>query len=167
MGSGNVIRPDLVGWMRARLADALGVAAEAVDPDQGFFSLGLDSLRLVELSDALERHLHREIPSALLFEHPTIAELADHLSRSSPRGAGDVPAGATAPSEAIAIVGVACRMPGGNASAVPASAEFLRYSRRVIMRCAPVVQPGRCLKISIVLHATVFSDRQECHRLKP
>ncbi|WBB80647.1 SDR family NAD(P)-dependent oxidoreductase [Micromonospora sp. WMMD882] len=76
---------------RDRLADAIGsLVAEtlgvedgrAVDPGQGFFALGMTSLMAVELQNRLQRALGDtyRLPPTLVFQHPSVAALTDHLA---------------------------------------------------------------------------------------
>lgn len=45
----------------------------------GFFDLGLDSVAIVNIGATIERELGLPIRPTLIFEHPTIAALSDHL----------------------------------------------------------------------------------------
>jgi acyl transferase domain-containing protein/NAD(P)-dependent dehydrogenase (short-subunit alcohol dehydrogenase family)/aryl carrier-like protein len=100
--------------VRSLAARVLGLPTEALDPRRGFFDAGMDSLTAVELASALARDLGRSVPSTLVFEHPTVEAVTDHLA-----GAGDArpaPEVARAPAAAddpIVIAGMACRFPGG------------------------------------------------------
>ncbi|WBB95639.1 MULTISPECIES: acyl carrier protein [unclassified Solwaraspora] len=49
--------------------------------ESGFFELGLTSLSLIELRRTLERRLGLQIDTRVLFNQPTIAQLADYLMR--------------------------------------------------------------------------------------
>ncbi|HET6706997.1 beta-ketoacyl synthase N-terminal-like domain-containing protein, partial [Amycolatopsis sp.] len=102
---------ELVDWLRAELA-ALTGSDEPVATDAGLFDLGLTSIMVTELRDRLETRLGRPIPVTAVFEHPTLGGLAGFLA------GGDEaepvrrrPAGGDA--EPLAIVGMACRFPGG------------------------------------------------------
>ncbi|WP_255956180.1 type I polyketide synthase, partial [Streptomyces odontomachi] len=108
--------------IRSHAAAALGHAgADAVEPDQAFQQLGFDSLTAVELRNALNAATGLRLPATALFDYPTALALAGHVrtelvgAGAQPgrtRAAGAVTATATA-DEPIAIVGMACRYPGG------------------------------------------------------
>jgi acyl transferase domain-containing protein/acyl carrier protein len=102
---------ELREWLVARVAALAGVPADAVPVDQPFSGLGLDSPRLAALAGELGARLGRPVDPSVAFEHPSIEELAGALATGS---AG--PVGAAGPmrtvGEPIAVVGLACRMPG-------------------------------------------------------
>ncbi len=103
--------------VRAEAATVLGHPdAAAVDAARPFRDLGFDSLTAVELRDRLARATGLALPASLVFDYPTTAALVDHLTARLFGG----PAGETAGTgvsvvddEPIAIVGMACRFPGG------------------------------------------------------
>ncbi|MGV9271374.1 SDR family NAD(P)-dependent oxidoreductase, partial [Kitasatospora sp. NPDC003701] len=87
-----------------------------------FKELGLDSLGSMDLTARLMALTGLRLPSGLLFDHPTPPALARHLLRLLADATSDdrapapaVPAAAPAAlaDEAIVIVGMACRLPGG------------------------------------------------------
>ncbi|AGC47278.1 polyketide synthase [Myxococcus stipitatus DSM 14675] len=53
---------------------------DALDPAQGFFDLGMDSLMSVELRNVLQRSLGVSLPATVAFDNPTVNALADHLA---------------------------------------------------------------------------------------
>ncbi|WNV87568.1 type I polyketide synthase [Umezawaea sp. Da 62-37] len=99
--------------VRAEAASVLGhpspVAARST-----FASLGFDSLAGMDLRARLGTATGLRLPAAVTFDHPTPARLAEHLlslvtaEKPKPRPAARVRA-----DEPVAIVGMACRFPGG------------------------------------------------------
>ncbi|MEV0444358.1 type I polyketide synthase [Streptomyces spectabilis] len=115
--------PGLLALVRSTVAVVLGHAdGGAVDPGTTFKELGFDSLSLVELRDRLSTATGVALPSGTLFGHPTPSRLASHLRTLVPGAAAEQAADegaaavAAAADEPIAIVGMACRLPGGVAS---------------------------------------------------
>ena len=116
-------RPGVVlELVRSEVARVLGHASVAdVSADRAFRDLGFDSLAAVELRDRLIALAGVPLISTVVFDYPTPAALAAHLSDELSGGHAIVPAGAgtaagTAASdfgEPIAIVGMACRYPAG------------------------------------------------------
>ena len=73
---------DIRQWIRARVAKQLGVPPDAVDPTHPFDSYGLDSIKGFTLTCDLADWLNVDLPAELLWEYPTIADLAQHLAAS-------------------------------------------------------------------------------------
>ena len=88
---------------------------EAVDPKRAFIDLGLDSGGAVDLRERLTRATGLELPPTLTFDHPTPAAVAELLLMSLEGRGGSETAPARSPvrGEAIAIVGMSARFPGG------------------------------------------------------
>ncbi|KAK4076963.1 uncharacterized protein Triagg1_3930 [Trichoderma aggressivum f. europaeum] len=94
--------------------------------DVNFFHIGGDSLRVVRVQKELERLLGRWISSAKIFEHNTIKTLAEYLGGINEPVQGAPVAGLTNTcqngvryshgNEDIAIISMACRLPGGIAT---------------------------------------------------
>ncbi|MBE8517726.1 SDR family NAD(P)-dependent oxidoreductase [Amycolatopsis sp. H6(2020)] len=70
----------LLELVRTQVAAVLGYrAAQQVDPDQGLFEIGFDSLTAIELRNRLRARTERKIAPSVVFDHPTPALLAAHL----------------------------------------------------------------------------------------
>ena len=108
----------LTGIVAGLVAVKLGIPAAEVDPDRGFYELGLDSVRLLAIAAALEERLGTQLYPTLLFEFPTVRALADHLAGEGLQPAPESrPVFATAASDAgfaLAVVGLAGRYPGAD-----------------------------------------------------
>jgi pimaricinolide synthase PimS1 len=77
-----VLAADLLDAVLDAVADLLAVPPEDVDPDDGFFQIGLDSLQAVKLRTRLEDITGTELSTTVLFDHPTARQLAEHLAQS-------------------------------------------------------------------------------------
>jgi acyl carrier protein len=76
----NVSENEIREWCVQYLARTLDLPQETVDPDVKFARLGLDSANSVYLIVELEDWLGLELTPDLVFEHPTIGELARYLT---------------------------------------------------------------------------------------
>ncbi|TDO36758.1 type I polyketide synthase [Paractinoplanes brasiliensis] len=114
-------RADAVaGLVRAEAAAVLGhTRTDAVDPRRSFNDLGFDSMAAVDLRNRLAAATGIRLTATAVFDHPTPERLGAHLlarvaeEKPAPRAAAVSPAGHDEP---IAIVGMACRFPGGVSS---------------------------------------------------
>ncbi|MFD3588748.1 SDR family NAD(P)-dependent oxidoreductase [Streptomyces sp. NPDC058683] len=106
---------DLVRTQAAGVLDLAG--AEQVGAEQSFADLGVDSLTALELRNRLGTATGLRLPTTLVFDHPTPAALAGFvLAEAGDLQTAPEPAALTAMAaadEPIAIVGMACRYPGG------------------------------------------------------
>ncbi|MEU6357841.1 acyltransferase domain-containing protein, partial [Streptomyces sp. NPDC047072] len=98
--------------VRSHAARVLGHGhTSEIDPERGFLDAGFDSLTAVEFRNGLSLITGLPLPATLIFDHPTPADLADWIVAE---GALDtVRTVRTWSGEPIAIVGLACRYPGG------------------------------------------------------
>jgi acyl transferase domain-containing protein/acyl carrier protein len=109
----------LVNLVRAQAAAVLGYATPAqVDPDESFQNLGFDSLTALELRNALNSATGLRLSATLVFDYPTIAALARHLSdQFAGTAAAVAPVGSrAADDDPVVIVSMSCRYPGGISS---------------------------------------------------
>ncbi|MEG3632116.1 acyl carrier protein, partial [Streptomyces poriticola] len=93
---------------------------DAVAPDRSFLDLGFDSLAAVELRNRLTAATGLRLAATITFDHPTSTALARHLLDAALDADPSATSGAQPPAttavradEPIAIVGMACRYPGG------------------------------------------------------
>ncbi|MFI0822804.1 SDR family NAD(P)-dependent oxidoreductase, partial [Streptomyces sp. NPDC021098] len=107
----------LLHQIQSLAAAILGhIGPDAVPATQPFQELGFDSLTAVELRNQLATLTGIDLPPSLIFDHPTPHALATHLCADilGQQTAVAAPAPtAAALDEPIAIVGMACRYPGG------------------------------------------------------
>ena len=141
-------REEIEAWLLTQFSQQLGVDSQHIDVTQPFTRYGLDSIVAAELISELEEWLGQSVPETLMWDEPTISDVARYLSGSKEpaMAAGLVaqhagaaahmaPKGETVPlssqfyspehkkkerpsdelasiSEPIAIIGLACRLPG-------------------------------------------------------
>ena len=101
--------------VRGHAATVLGYSgAYEIEAAAQFQSLGFDSLTAIELRNGLTAATGQRLPATLIFDHPTPSALAGHLLAELAGTADEiVTVTAAASDEPIAIVGMACRLPGG------------------------------------------------------
>ncbi|MEV6021111.1 SDR family NAD(P)-dependent oxidoreductase [Streptomyces sp. NPDC051997] len=115
----------VLALVREEASRALGLrSAESVGPDQPLRELGMDSVTAVELRNRIATRIGARLPATLLFDHPTAARLSTHLLATALATAGGAPVlgapgarprrtSALPSDEPLALVAMACRLPGG------------------------------------------------------
>ncbi|MEV7027996.1 beta-ketoacyl synthase N-terminal-like domain-containing protein, partial [Kitasatospora sp. NPDC093558] len=115
-------RRTVLDLVRARVAGLLGhESGEAIEPDRAFQELGFDSLAATDLRNRLNKRTGLRLPATLAFDFPNARAVAEHLLDLAGAGTDATPATGTGvrphtSDEPIAIVGMACRYPGGAAT---------------------------------------------------
>ena len=104
---------ELRAWLISRVAEIAGVPAHDIDPAAPFDSYGLGSAQAISLAGELEERLGATLSPTLLYEHPTIDELAGALTGTAPAAETGPAPGAAADAAALCLTGMACRFPGG------------------------------------------------------
>jgi len=74
-------------WCADYLAKSLQLPLERINPQTKFARLGMDSAMSVFFLVELEDWLGTELASEIVFDHPTIAELARYLAKTLPPAA--------------------------------------------------------------------------------
>ncbi|WP_437923085.1 SDR family NAD(P)-dependent oxidoreductase [Sorangium sp. So ce291] len=122
------------GDLRRLVAAKIQADSSDIDAEESFFSLGVDSVALQEITEQLEQ-VYGSLPPTLLFESPNIRRLARYLAErassavGAPREEDRAPApatpGAAAPAPPAAPAAVASPAPGAppDAAAHAAGAE--------------------------------------------
>ncbi|MGX1916241.1 SDR family NAD(P)-dependent oxidoreductase, partial [Streptomyces phaeochromogenes] len=116
-------RETALGMVRDHVAAVLGHASvNEVRVEKPFRDLGFDSLIAVELRNQLNSAMGMRLSTTAVFDYPTPAALAEHvlmeaLGEQVESTAPATPTQTRTDDEAIAIVGMACRYPGGVRSA--------------------------------------------------
>ncbi|MFJ6381758.1 type I polyketide synthase [Kitasatospora sp. NPDC092039] len=112
-------RKAVAEWLTERIAGLRRVTPREVPQDAPFGSFGLDSAGLAGLAGDLRAWLGAPVDTKDLYNHPTIAALATALAGGDdarPDRAAQLPqaepAEAADSREPIAVVGMACRLPG-------------------------------------------------------
>jgi acyl carrier protein len=91
-------REAIQAWLIKKVSAALSISSDDIDPRETFASFGLDSRTAVSLSGDLERWLGRRLPPTLVWDYPSIDELAQHLALDQSSSLTDVDSRAPAAS---------------------------------------------------------------------
>lgn len=66
----------LIGWVVKEFKND----RESITPDQAFLSFGMDSVQAMTMVGDLESDLNLRLSPTLVWDYPTIGELAEHLA---------------------------------------------------------------------------------------
>ncbi|MFD8719844.1 SDR family NAD(P)-dependent oxidoreductase [Streptomyces sp. NPDC059629] len=104
------------------VSDISGISPEQLDDGRPLAEYGLTSRDAVGLTGELEKILDRSLSATLLWEYPTIGQLVAALvnagqtdaaqSDRQPRTPDEAAATARIDDDAIAVIGIGCRLPG-------------------------------------------------------
>ena len=78
---GSLTHETLRAWLVTELARRVKCAESEVDTAKPFDAYGLDSRAAVQVSGALEKVVERRLSPGILFDHETIDDLAEYLTR--------------------------------------------------------------------------------------
>jgi acyl transferase domain-containing protein/acyl carrier protein len=106
-------------WLVRRVASILELDPAEIDPSEPFATYGLDSVQAVSLSGEVEEWFGVPVEPTLVWDHPTIRDVARLLERDSRAPVVDLlhtddSRAGSEPATAVAIVGIACRFPGAS-----------------------------------------------------
>ncbi|MFG2676368.1 type I polyketide synthase [Streptomyces sp. NPDC048445] len=107
--------------VRAHAATVLGhTSPDAIEEGRPLRDLGFDSLLAVELRNALTTATGLKLATTLVFDHPNVTRLAQHLHATLfgeqpgfEPAIAQISADAADNDDAVAIIGMGCRFPGG------------------------------------------------------
>ncbi len=103
-------------WLLTRLSEILEVDPSGIDIATPLKNYGLHSVNAVGLSGDLEQWLGRTLSPTLIYTYPSIEHLARYLANEAENSFGMSAQTNIDPktfNEPVAIVGMACRFPGG------------------------------------------------------
>ena len=100
-----------VAWLRSLLAERLNVDPLRLNADERLHRYGLTSLTAAAIVAEISARLGRALAPTLVWDHPTLHRLASFLDGAADEAIRPPPAPLD-PGDAIAITGLACRLPG-------------------------------------------------------
>lgn len=115
--SGELSVAELREWLRRWVADATGQSVDAITVDRPMEEFGLASRDALALGGDIEDYTGVALAPTVIYQHPTIASLAEIIVNGEPEPEPEDSSeytAAFAPSEAhdVAVVGLSTRLPG-------------------------------------------------------
>lgn len=71
---------ELAEWLTAKVAGYLNVSPHTIDSDTPLADCGIDSVMAMTLCADLERELGLAVDTTIVWDHPSIAAIASHLT---------------------------------------------------------------------------------------
>ncbi len=99
-------------WLLTKVSEQLKIPAKQIDIREPLARYGLNSMIAISLSGELETWLQRQLPPTIVYDYPNIQALAQYLSGETVE-TKEKYTQKPATDEAIAIIGIGCRFPGG------------------------------------------------------
>ncbi|KAL9188495.1 LOW QUALITY PROTEIN: hypothetical protein ACHAXT_006873 [Thalassiosira profunda] len=102
-----------------RAVRSLANVSGDIDHTASLMDIGVDSLAIAELSSTLRARFDTELPASIIFSHPTIADLTNHLAQLLAVETQEFDNEASFETKAkdstslMSIVGMSCQFPGG------------------------------------------------------
>lgn len=113
---------EIESWLVRRVAEILDLDPGQIDPSEPFATYGLDSVHAVSLAGEVEEWFGVPVEPTLVWDHPTIRDVARLLARGSRAPVSEEPDAKAsrarmerpAAETPVAIVGIGCRLPGAS-----------------------------------------------------
>ena len=80
---------EIENWLISKFSEQLAIPEKTISTKALVTSLGLDSMDAVMIAGELEEWLCIEVPSTLLWDYPTISQIATYVFKLSSENYGD------------------------------------------------------------------------------
>lgn len=133
-GASNVAPQAAERFLRELIGRHLQRSPSSIPVDVGYYELGLNSAYLMQLGLAVSRKVGVDLPPTLMFEYPTLSELASHLAQRYPGRFADAAVADAPASDAPQLIKptAAVRGPSGPAVAHSPVADGLQEPVAII-----------------------------------
>ncbi|OBB18241.1 acyl carrier protein [Mycobacteriaceae bacterium 1482268.1] len=75
----NADRRYILRWLATQLGSQLDLPSTVIDPLMPLAEMGVDSVHAVSLVGDVEAHFDIDVELTLVFDHPTLSHIADHI----------------------------------------------------------------------------------------